>query len=146
MEDALEESEDSSKLNTAFIERLNLTIRQGPAYLNRRSPCHARKRRTLEDHCELLRCHHSLCRPHSLLRFGNEVRTPAMQAGLARRKLVLRDVFVVQVGSPCFVVASPWPESYQGRGVQAELAACPTADEGSTAARNSPPHSSMFAV
>ena len=37
---ALEESEDSMKLNTAFIERLNLTIRQGCAYLRRRSPCH----------------------------------------------------------------------------------------------------------
>ncbi len=31
------ESEDSTKLNTAFIERLNLTIRQGSAYLHRRS-------------------------------------------------------------------------------------------------------------
>lgn len=29
--DALDASEDSSKLNTAFIERLNLTIRQGCA-------------------------------------------------------------------------------------------------------------------
>jgi hypothetical protein len=38
LEDALEDSEDSTKLNTAFIERLNLTIRQGSAYLNRRSP------------------------------------------------------------------------------------------------------------
>lgn len=42
LDDALEASEDSTKLNTAFIERLSLTIRQGSAYLNRRSPCHAR--------------------------------------------------------------------------------------------------------
>lgn len=47
LQDALEESEDSSKLNTAFIERWNLTIRRGSAYLNRRSPCHAREKRTL---------------------------------------------------------------------------------------------------
>ncbi len=46
--DALAESEDSTKLNTSFIERLNLTIRQGCAYLRRRSPCHARKKRTLD--------------------------------------------------------------------------------------------------
>ena len=31
--DALNESEDSTTLNTSFIERLNLTIRQGSAYL-----------------------------------------------------------------------------------------------------------------
>jgi IS1 family transposase len=81
MEEALLESEDSTKLNTAFIERLNLTIRQGSAYLNRRSPCHARKRRTLEEHLELLRCQYNFRRPHSSLRFGNEIRTDSGNAG-----------------------------------------------------------------
>ena len=33
--EALANSEDSSKLNTSFIERLNLTVRQGSAYLSR---------------------------------------------------------------------------------------------------------------
>ena len=56
LDDALVESEDSTKLNTSFIERLNLTIRQGCAYLRRRSPCHARRKRTLADHLELFRC------------------------------------------------------------------------------------------
>jgi transposase-like protein/IS1 family transposase len=36
LERALRESEDSAKLNTSFVERLNLTIRQGSAYLGRR--------------------------------------------------------------------------------------------------------------
>ena len=53
---ALEESEDSTKLDTSLIERLNLTIRQGSAHLGRRSPCHAREKRTLDDHQELSRC------------------------------------------------------------------------------------------
>ncbi len=96
LEEALVESEDSTKLNTAFIERLNLTIRQGSAYLNRRSPCHARKKRTLEEGLELLRCHYNFCRRHSSLRFGREVRTPAMQAGLATRKLTFRDIFTAR--------------------------------------------------
>jgi IS1 family transposase len=41
LEKMLADSEDSSKLNTSFIERLNLTIRQGSAYLFRRTilPC-----------------------------------------------------------------------------------------------------------
>ena len=47
-DEALNNSEDSSTLNTSFIERLNLTIRQGSAYLRRRSPCHARAKETLE--------------------------------------------------------------------------------------------------
>ncbi|MFT7670528.1 MAG: transposase-like protein [Planctomycetota bacterium] len=104
LEDALEASEDSTKMNTAFIERLNLTIRQGSAYLNRRSPCHARKKRTLDDHLELLRFHYNFCRPHSSLKFGKVVRTPAMQAGLVSRKLTLRDLFVAKVAPPCFVL------------------------------------------
>ena len=38
----LNNSEDSSTLNTSFIERMNLTIRQGSAYLSRRTLAHAR--------------------------------------------------------------------------------------------------------
>ena len=39
---ALSHSEDSSTVNTSFIERLNLTIRQSSAYLSRRTLAHAR--------------------------------------------------------------------------------------------------------
>jgi IS1 family transposase len=41
MEQLLFESEDSSSINTSFIERLNLTIRQGCAYLGCRTACHS---------------------------------------------------------------------------------------------------------
>src|SRR5262245_5357104 len=37
LKQALRNSEDSVKLNTSFVERLNLTIRQGSAYLGRRT-------------------------------------------------------------------------------------------------------------
>ena len=40
LEEALFHSEDSSTLNTSFVERHNLTIRQGCSYLGRRTPCH----------------------------------------------------------------------------------------------------------
>ena len=83
LEEALRNSEDSSKLNTSFIERLNLTIRKGSAYLSRRTIFHARWKERLEDHLELLRCYYNFIRPHRALKFGGEVRTPAMQAGLA---------------------------------------------------------------
>ena len=41
LEEALFHSEDFSTLNTSFVERHNLTIRQGCSYLGRRTPCHA---------------------------------------------------------------------------------------------------------
>ena len=96
LEYALLHSEDSSKLNTSFVERHNLTIRQGSSYLCRRTACHAREGRTLKEHLELLRLHYNFIRPHSALRFGAEVRTPAVQAGLAVRKLSFRDVFMMR--------------------------------------------------
>jgi IS1 family transposase len=94
LEDALEESEDSHKLNTSFIERLNLTVRQGSAYLCRRTACHSRSEEHLRDQLELQRCHYNFLRPHRALQFGSEVRTPAMQAGLATKRLSFRDVFL----------------------------------------------------
>ena len=89
----LVDSEDSSKLNTSFIERMNLTIRQGSAYLMRRTICHARWKVYLEDHLELLRCYYNFVRRHRALKFGRQVRTPAMQAGLAIRRLTFREIF-----------------------------------------------------
>ena len=90
---ALWESEDSTTLNTSFVERLNLTIRHGSAYLRRRSPCHARGADQLRGHVELLRCYYNFIRPHRALRFGGETRTPAMQAGLVNKRLAWSDVF-----------------------------------------------------
>jgi hypothetical protein len=104
LEEALARSEDSSQLNTSFVERLNLTIRQGSAYLNRRSPAHARMTEYLEGHLELLRCYCNFIRPHRALKYGREVWTPAMQAGLASRRLSFRDVFTFVPQHVVFVI------------------------------------------
>ena len=93
-EEALKNSEDSSTLNTSFIERLNLTIRQSLAYLARRTLSHARSKEKLEEQLELVRCYYNFARPHGALKFGREIRTPAMQAGLATRRVTLREIFV----------------------------------------------------
>jgi len=115
-EEALSESEDSSTLNTSFIERLNLTIRQGSAYLTRRTICHARSRQRLDDHLEILRCHYNFLRPHRALKFGPEMRTPAMQAGLARRRLTFRDIFLSRA-NPFLskMIAVVFPDSMMSR-------------------------------
>ncbi len=87
------------------MERLNLTIRQGSAYLQRRSPAHARSQEPLADPLELLRCYYNFVRPHGGLKFGSELRTPAMQAGLVDKQLTFRGVFMAVAGFVSFVVA-----------------------------------------
>ena len=91
------ESEDSSTLNTSFIERLNLTLRQACAYLTRRTTCHARGHDQLDNQLEIVRCHYNFLRPHRALRFGKETRTPAMQAGLLNRRFSFREVFLTRL-------------------------------------------------
>ena len=90
---ALLESEDSETLNTSYVERLNLTLRQELAYLQRRSPAHARCDGRLGEDLALVQCHYNFIRPHRALKFGPVIPTPAMQAGLTDRRLSFRDVF-----------------------------------------------------
>ena len=94
LHEALLDSEDSSTVNTSFVERLNLTIRQGCSYLSRRSPGHARYAEQLDDHMALLQCHYNFIRPHRSSRFGDQRRTPAWQAGLVSSLLTFREIFL----------------------------------------------------
>ena len=93
-EQAWRNSDDSTKLINSYVERLNLTIRQGSACLVRRTIRYARRKQRLEDHLQLLRCDYNFVKPHRALKFGWEVRTPAMQAGLTRQRLTFREIFL----------------------------------------------------
>ena len=42
----------------------------------------------------MFRCYYNFVRPHGALKFGREIRTPAMQAGLTTRRLTFRDIFL----------------------------------------------------
>ncbi len=75
--EALKHSEDSPTLNTSFIERLNLTIRQSLAYLARRTLSHARSKEKLEEHLELLTLLLQFCQAPP----GSEVRTRDPDSG-----------------------------------------------------------------
>lgn len=108
LEEALERSEDSVRLNTAHIERLNLTLRQSVSYLARRSPGHARCPSYLTNQLQLARCHYNWLRPHLGLRFGKETRTPAMVAGLSHRALGFRDIF-----APVPTAMSTWITGFE---------------------------------
>jgi len=93
LEEVLLHSEDSSTLNTSFVERHNLTIRQGSAYLGRCTPGHARHSRYLIGQMALMMIYYNRVRPHMALKFGKLVRTPAMQARLVTKRLSFREMF-----------------------------------------------------
>ena len=97
----------SGRLNTAFIERVNLTVRHGRAALARRSRATAQRSPHLLAHLEWWRAYcHFVC-PHAALRValsqprerGGKLvaqryrhRTPSMAAGRTSRRRTAREV------------------------------------------------------
>jgi IS1 family transposase len=97
----------SGRLNTAFIERVNLTIRHAIAALARRTWATAQQSPHLLAHLEWWRAYYHFVRPHASLRIalmqprerGGRLlaqcyrqRTPAMAAGRTHRKWTAREV------------------------------------------------------
>jgi transposase-like protein/IS1 family transposase len=104
---ALHELGLSGRLNTAFIERVNLTVRQGAAALTRRTWATAQQAPQLLAHLEWWRAYYHFVRPHTSLRValgqprerGGKLlaqrfrqRTPAMAAGRTNRRWTAREV------------------------------------------------------
>jgi len=97
----------SGKLNTSFIERVNLTVRHGVAALARRTWATAQQSPQLLAHLEWWRAYYHFVRPHASLRVrlvqprerGGKLvaqryrqRTPAMAAGRTHRRWTAREV------------------------------------------------------
>jgi IS1 family transposase len=97
----------SGRLNTAFIERVNLTIRHAIAALARRTWATAHQSSCLLAHLEWWRAYYHFVRPHESLqvalmqpreRGGKRLaqryrqRTPAMAAGRTNRRWTTREV------------------------------------------------------
>jgi hypothetical protein len=99
----------SGRLNTAFVERVNLTLRQGVAALTRRTWATRRQAGPLLAHLEWWRAYYHFVRPHRSLRValalpaanGNgrprrfRRRTPAMAAGLTDRPWTVRELLLL---------------------------------------------------
>ncbi len=98
----------SGRLNTAFIEQVNLTVRPGVAALARRTWATAKPAPQLLAHLEWWRAYYHFVRPHVSLRValvqprerGGKLlaqryrqRTPAMAAGRTNRRWTVREVF-----------------------------------------------------
>jgi IS1 family transposase len=105
----------SGRLNTAFIERVNLTIRHGVAALARRTWATAQQSSHLSASLEWWRAYYHFVRPHASLRValmqprerGNNrlaqryrQRTPAMAAGRTNRRW-----------TACEVLSCPLPKA-----------------------------------
>jgi Integrase core domain len=97
----------SGRLNTAFIERVNLTVRHGVAALARRTWATSQQTSQLLAHLEWWRAYYHFVRPHQSLRValvqpqerGGKLaaqryrqRTPAMAAGRTNRRWTAREV------------------------------------------------------
>ena len=97
----------SGRLNTAFIERVNLTVRHGVVALARRTWATAQQSTHLLDSLEWWRAYYHFVRPHESLRValvqarqrgGNRLalsyrqRTPVMAVGRTHRRWTAREV------------------------------------------------------
>jgi IS1 family transposase len=76
----------SGKVQTAFVERVNLTARQSNAALTRRSWATAQTVASLSRQVEWWRAYYHFSRPHRSLRQHGRERTPAMAAGLTSHR------------------------------------------------------------
>jgi hypothetical protein len=104
---ALQRMGFSGRLNTAFIERVNLTVRHGVAALARRTWATSQQAPQLLASLEWWRAYYHFVRPHEALRVrllqprergGKRLaqryrhRTPAMAAGRTTRRWTAREV------------------------------------------------------
>jgi IS1 family transposase len=104
-------------INTAFVERINLTIRQHVAAVGRRVITLCKGEDGLHQQLALYHVYYNFCLPHASLRVplpqplptngtGSaktwRPRTPAMAAGLTDRVWTLREVLLFRV--------PPWPQ------------------------------------
>ena len=104
-------------INTAFVERLNLSLRQRVAPIRRRSATSCKGEAGLDSQLSLFQVYYNFVLPHASLRQALaepmatnsngsaklwQPRTPAMAAGLTDHRWSLREVLMFRV--------SPWPQ------------------------------------
>jgi hypothetical protein len=107
------------QIQTAFVERLNLDIRQHVAAVGRRVTTLCKGKDGVQQQLALYQTYHNFCLPHGSLRqplpqpeptngTGSAKQwrpcTPAMAAGLTDRVWTLREVLLLRV--------PPWPQTH----------------------------------
>lgn len=102
----LQHSFGGSVWNTAFIERINGTIRERLAVLTRKCRHAARRLRALETGMYLVGCTYNLCFPHHELSKAKHVgtpSTPAMAAGLTDHPWSIAELLSYRIAPPPWV-------------------------------------------
>ncbi len=90
------------QINTAFVERLNLTLRQHVWALARRTSQLAKTQLGLERSLALVLGYYNFCLPHASLSSTRQPKTPAMAAGITTQAWSLRELLLFRV--------PPWPQ------------------------------------
>ena len=122
--DQIRRSQGGSKLNTAFIERINATFRSRLARLGRRTRALTRDQRSLTSLMFLMGCVYNFCTDHKSLRLPGIIggrkwipRTPAIAAGLTDHRWTVKELLLFRVPPPAWQ-----PPRHRGRRSKAELA------------------------
>jgi hypothetical protein len=101
VQEAVEDSPVSCKVNTTFVERFNGTVRQHNSRKQRKVYSFSKKFAEHEALSWLTVTHYNFCRPHGGLRIreagGWRKRSPALAAGLTDRIWSLRELFTYVV-------------------------------------------------
>jgi IS1 family transposase len=92
----------TGKIQTSFVERLNLTLRELTAPLSRRTWSIAYDRKHLLLHIGWVRSYYHFARPHMALKrvHGNsrtQYLTPAVAAGVAKRRYEVRELLLISL-------------------------------------------------
>jgi transposase-like protein/IS1 family transposase len=115
----LERSQGGSVLNTAFIERLNGTIRERMAALTRKCRHAARRLEALDTAMYLIGSTYNFCWPHHELSKATHVGaacTPAMASGLTQHIWSVAELLTYKIAP------APWvPPKQRGRAKRARL-------------------------
>ncbi|HDP98805.1 MAG TPA: hypothetical protein ENN22_06435 [bacterium] len=94
----LENSPVSKAINTSFVERNNLTLRQHSRRLNRKTNGFSKVMRNLEAQLILVMAYYNFVLSHSSLKIkGKGERTPAMAAGLTNHKWSMTELLTYRI-------------------------------------------------
>ena len=94
----LEQSPVSQKINTSYVERNNLSIRQHSRRLTRKTNGFSKVKRNLEAQLMLVIAYYNLVLSHCSLKIkGEGERTPAMAAGLTDHKWSMWELLTYRI-------------------------------------------------
>lgn len=84
-------------LNTAYIERLNLTLRHKVSRLVRRTLCFSKRRQELLCHLSIAQVGYNFAKYHKSLKENGRRKTPAMVAGLIDHRMGWKEILWLKI-------------------------------------------------